>query len=38
MTDEAEREQLLDEFRRALDDVLDWSTAQDENGQRLMHA
>ena len=38
MPDEAEREQALDEFRRALDDVLDWSTAQYDNGQMLMHA
>ena len=35
--DETVREEELMEFRRSLDDVLDWSTAQYEDGQVLMH-
>ncbi|QBD82962.1 DNA-binding protein [Ktedonosporobacter rubrisoli] len=35
--DEATREQTLEEFRQALDDVLDWSTAQYKHGRALMH-
>jgi hypothetical protein len=35
--DETTREEALEEFRRSLDDVLDWSTAQYEYGQVLMH-
>ena len=35
--DETTREEALEEFRRSLDDVVDWSTAQYENGQVLMH-
>ena len=35
--DETTREVALEEFRRSLDDVLDWSTAQYEYGQVLMH-
>jgi excisionase family DNA binding protein len=31
------REQALEEFRQALADVLDWSTAQYNHGQVLMH-
>ena len=37
MPDEATREQELKAFRQALDDVLDWDTAQYKNGQVLMH-
>jgi excisionase family DNA binding protein len=37
MPDETAREGALDELRRALADVLDWSTAQYRNGQVLMH-
>ncbi len=35
--DERTREGALEEFQRSLDDVLDWSTAQYEYGQVLMH-
>jgi excisionase family DNA binding protein len=35
--DETTREAALEEFQRSLDDVLDWSTAQYEYGQVLMH-
>jgi excisionase family DNA binding protein len=35
--DETAREQELEVFRRSLDDVLDWNTAQYEYGQVLMH-
>ena len=35
--DETTREEALEELRRSLDDVLDWSTAQYEYGQVLMH-
>jgi excisionase family DNA binding protein len=35
--DETAREEVLEEFRRSLDDVLDWNTAQYEYGQVLMH-
>ncbi len=35
--DEMAREEALAEFRRSLDDVVDWSTAQYEHGQVLMH-
>jgi len=35
--DETAREEALEEFRRSLDDVLDWSSAQYEFGQVLMH-
>jgi excisionase family DNA binding protein len=34
---EESREQALREFREALEDVLDWSTAQYSHGQVLMH-
>ncbi len=37
MPSEAEREQALEAFRRALDDVLDWETAQYNTGKVLMH-
>jgi excisionase family DNA binding protein len=37
MPSEQAREQGLEEFRRALADVLDWETAQYNNGQVLMH-
>ncbi len=37
MPTEEEREQALQEFRQALADVRDWSTAQYNNGQVLMH-
>jgi excisionase family DNA binding protein len=37
MPTEEEREQALEELRRALADVLDWSTAQYNQGQVLMH-
>ncbi len=37
MPDEMTREQDLKAFRQALDDVLDWDTAQYKNGQVLMH-
>jgi hypothetical protein len=36
-TDIVEREQALEEFRQILADVLDWSTAQYNNGEVLMH-
>ncbi len=35
--DETTREEALEEFRRSLDDVVDWSTAQYEYGPVLMH-
>ncbi len=35
--DETTREEALEEFRRSLADVLDWSTVQHEYGQALMH-
>jgi hypothetical protein len=38
MPDEATREQALHEFRQALDDVLDWSSAQYDMGEVLVHA
>jgi excisionase family DNA binding protein len=37
MPEEAVRQEELEKFKRALDDVLDWSTAQYHNGQVLMH-
>jgi excisionase family DNA binding protein len=37
MPDEASRQQALDEFRRALADVLDWNTARYDSGTVLMH-
>ena len=37
LPDESTREGALEEFQRSLDDVLDWSTAQYEYGQVLMH-
>jgi excisionase family DNA binding protein len=37
LPDEEKREEALEEFRRSLDDVVDWSTAQYEFGQVLMH-
>jgi hypothetical protein len=37
MPNEIEREQALEAFRRALADVLDWSTAQYSSGEVLMH-
>jgi excisionase family DNA binding protein len=38
MPDEAAREQALNEFRQASNDVLDWSRAQYDEGEVLMHA
>lgn len=38
MPDEATREQVLNEFRQASDDVLDWSSAQYDKGEVLIHA
>jgi hypothetical protein len=37
MPGEIEREQALEAFRQKLEDVLDWSTAQYNTGQALMH-
>lgn len=37
LPDETRREEALAEFRRSLDDVVDWSTAQYENWHVLMH-
>ena len=37
LPDAARRDEALEEFRRSLDDVVDWSTAQYENWQVLMH-
>lgn len=37
LPDETTREEALKEFQRSLDDVLDWSTAQHEYMQVLMH-
>ena len=37
MPNEVEREQALEGFRQALADVLDWDTAQYNDGQVLMH-
>jgi excisionase family DNA binding protein len=37
MPDEASRQQALEEFRRALADVLDWNTARYDSGTVLMH-
>ena len=37
MPDEAAREQALEAFRQMLADVLDWNTAQYNNGEVLMH-
>jgi excisionase family DNA binding protein len=37
MPTEEEREKALEDFRRALADVLDWNTAQYNHGQVLMH-
>lgn len=37
MPDDATREAALEAFRRELADVLDWSTAQYDDGQALMH-
>lgn len=37
MPDEVGREQALEAFRQALDDVLDWDTAQYEHGIVYMH-
>ena len=37
MPDETVREQALEEFRQALSDVLDWDTAQYNDGTVLMH-
>jgi excisionase family DNA binding protein len=37
MPDEAGREQALEAFRQALDDVLDWKTARYEHGTVYMH-
>ncbi len=37
MPDEATYNQWLDEFRQALNDVLDWDTAQYDTGKVLMH-
>ena len=37
MPEEMERKQALEEFKLTLADVLDWSTAQYNNGRVLMH-
>jgi hypothetical protein len=37
MPSDTEREQSLEAFRQTLSDVLDWGTAQYNNGQALMH-
>jgi hypothetical protein len=37
MPDEATCNQWLGEFKQALSDVLDWNTAQYNDGQVLMH-
>ncbi len=37
MPDETDRVKALDQFQRALADVLDWSTTQYNNGEVLMH-
>ncbi len=37
MPKEREREYALEAFRQSLDDILDWSTAQYNNGKVLMH-
>ncbi len=37
MPDQVAREEALKEFRQSLDDVLDWNTAQYNNGKVLMH-
>ena len=37
MPNEAEREQTLEAFRQTLADVLDWNTAQYNNGEVMMH-
>ncbi len=37
MPEEADRAEALDQFQRALADVLDWNTAQYNDGQVLMH-
>jgi hypothetical protein len=37
MPEETARQEELEKFKRTLDDVLDWSTAQYSNGQVLMH-
>ena len=35
--DEAEREEALEAFRQALDDVLDWGSAEYNHGTAFMH-
>ena len=37
MPEEAKRAEALDQFQRALADMLDWNTAQYNNGEVLMH-
>jgi hypothetical protein len=37
MPKEAERNRAIEAFRQALSDVLDWDTAQYNNGKVLMH-
>jgi excisionase family DNA binding protein len=37
MPGEADRAEVLDQFQRALTDVLDWNTAQYDNGEVLLH-
>ncbi len=37
MPDESEREQALNEFRQALAEVLDWSSAQYDHGEVFLH-
>ena len=37
MPKEAERNRAIESFRQALSDVLDWDTAQYNNGKVLMH-
>jgi excisionase family DNA binding protein len=38
MPDEATREQALEAFKQALDDVVDWTTARYDDGTVFMHA
>ena len=37
MPEEAERAEALDQFQRALADVLDWESARYNEGQILLH-
>jgi len=38
LSDTLAREEALEEFRQALSDVLDWTTARYSDGEILMHA